>query len=122
MAIAARFASRWHQIQRVAIVIQPASREHVALRLETYGLSPREREIATLVAAGLSTKALANRLYPSPWTVQDHLKSIFENKHPQPPGTARARIFFDEFLPGIDARAPLAANGALTSHTADVAT
>ena len=79
--------------QRVAIVIQPASREHVApLRLETYGLSPREREIATLVAAGLSTKALANRLYPSPWTVQDHLKSIFENKHPQPPGTARPNL------------------------------
>jgi Bacterial regulatory proteins, luxR family len=56
-----------------------------------YGLSAREREIATLIAAGLSTKALANRLYLSPWTVQDHLKSIFEKT-----GTHSRRA-----LPGI---------------------
>jgi DNA-binding CsgD family transcriptional regulator len=85
-----------------------------------YGLSAREREIATLIAAGLSTKALANRLYLSPWTVQDHLKSIFEKTGTHSRRELRARIFFD--LPGIDARAPLAANGALTSHTADDAT
>jgi DNA-binding CsgD family transcriptional regulator len=108
--------------QRVAIIIQPASPERVApLRLETYGLSAREREIATLVAAGLSTKALADRLYLSPWTVQDHLKSIFEKTGTHSRRELRARIFFEEFLPGIDARAPLAANGALTSHTADAA-
>lgn len=111
--------------QRVAIVIQPASPERVApLRLETYGLSAREREreIATLIAAGLSTKALADRLYLSPWTVQDHLKSIFQKTGTNSRRELRARIFFEEFLPGIDARAPLAANGALTSHAARPAT
>jgi len=109
--------------QRVAIVIQPASPERAApLRLEMYGLSAREREIAALVAAGLSTKALADRLSLSPWTVQDHLKSIFEKTGTHSRRELRARIFFDEFLPGIDARAPLAANGALTSHTARPAT
>jgi hypothetical protein len=56
--------------QRVAIVIQHALPEYVApLRLETYGLSERERQIATLVAKGLCTKALAERLFLSPWTV-----------------------------------------------------
>jgi DNA-binding CsgD family transcriptional regulator len=91
--------------QHVAIVIQPASREGIApLRLKTYGLSAREREIAALVAAGLSTKALADRLYLSPWTVQDHLKSIFEKTGTHSRRELRARIFFEEFLPGIDAR------------------
>jgi DNA-binding CsgD family transcriptional regulator len=62
-----------------------------------YGLSAREREIATLIAAGLSTKALANRLYLSPWTVQDHLKSIFEKTGTHSRRELRARIFFADF-------------------------
>jgi hypothetical protein len=73
------------------------------------------REIATLVATGLSTKALADRLFLSPWTVQDHLKTIFEKTGTHNRWELRAQIFFDEFLPGIDARTPLAADGALTS-------
>jgi DNA-binding CsgD family transcriptional regulator len=104
---------------RVAIVIQRASREHTApLRLEIYGLSDRERQIATLVATGLSTKALAERLFLSPWTVQDHLKSIFDKTRTRSRRELRARIFFDEFLPGIATRAPLAADGALTPRPA----
>lgn len=105
--------------ERVAIVIQPASGEHAApLRLETYGLSDREREIATLVATGLSTNALAERLFLSPWTVQDHLKSIFDKTGTHSRRELRARIFFDEFLPGIATRAPLDADGALIPRPA----
>jgi len=103
--------------ERVAIVIHRASREHAApLRLETYGLSDRERQIATLIATGLSTKALAERLFLSPWTVQDHLKSIFDKTGTRSRRELRAGIFFDEFLPGIATRAPLAADGRLTPH------
>jgi DNA-binding CsgD family transcriptional regulator len=100
--------------ERVAIVIQRASGQDAApMRLETYALSEREREVATLVATGLSTKALAERLFLSPWTVQDHLKAIFDKTGTRSRRELRARIFFDEFLPRIATRAPLDANGSL---------
>ncbi|MFJ7207154.1 AAA family ATPase [Streptomyces sp. NPDC098789] len=41
------------------------------------GLTPREREIAALVTEGLTTPAIAARLYLSPRTVDTHLSHIF---------------------------------------------
>ena len=46
--------------------------------LRALGLSAREREVASHVVQGRSTKAIASALVLSPWTVQDHLKSIYE--------------------------------------------
>jgi DNA-binding CsgD family transcriptional regulator len=40
-------------------------------------LSPREREIARMVAAGLPNKAIASILEISCWTVASHLRRIF---------------------------------------------
>jgi DNA-binding NarL/FixJ family response regulator len=40
-------------------------------------LSPRQREIVALVAAGLSTEAIAERLFISEKTVRNHLVSIY---------------------------------------------
>jgi DNA-binding CsgD family transcriptional regulator len=40
-------------------------------------LSPREREIARMVANGLANKSIANVLEISPWTVSTHLRRIF---------------------------------------------
>src|SRR2546426_3112926 len=41
------------------------------------GLSPRERQIASLVAQGLPTKAIAAALCISVWTVCTHLRRIY---------------------------------------------
>ena len=41
------------------------------------GLSPRELEVLTNVAAGLSDKQVAGRLGISPKTVRNHLSQIF---------------------------------------------
>jgi DNA-binding CsgD family transcriptional regulator len=63
----------------VAVVIQPAPAGSVldgALR--ALGLSAREREVTSLVFQGRSAKAIASELVISPWTVQDHLKAIYE--------------------------------------------
>ena len=40
-------------------------------------LSPREQEIARLVAKGLPNKAIAAVLEISPWTVATHLRRVF---------------------------------------------
>lgn len=100
--------------RRVAIVIQATAHEHAApLRLEAHGLTARECEIATLVARGLTTQQMAERLFLSPWTVQDHLKAIFDKTGVRSRGELRARIFHEDYLPGILQSAPLDANGTL---------
>jgi DNA-binding CsgD family transcriptional regulator len=43
-------------------------------------LSQRKAEIALLVLRGLSTSEIAAKLFISGYTVQDHLKSIFEGE------------------------------------------
>ena len=40
-------------------------------------LTVREREIANLVAAGLSNKQIAERLFVSPHTINSHLRHVF---------------------------------------------
>ena len=99
---------------RVAIVLQATTGEQAApLRLEAYGLTARERGIAGLVAGGLSTEEMAGRLFLSPWTVQDHLKAIFEKTGTRSRRELRARIFHDEYFPALAGGAPLDADGAL---------
>ncbi|WP_165949148.1 helix-turn-helix transcriptional regulator [Kribbella turkmenica] len=100
---------------RVAIVIQRAAPEAaIALELEAYGLTDREREVAGLAVRGFSTVALAEQLHLSPWTIQDHFKSIFEKTGTRSRRQLRALVFFEEYLPAINARRPLDAKGSLT--------
>jgi DNA-binding CsgD family transcriptional regulator len=64
---------------RIAVVVQPApATTLVDIRLRAAGLTEREREVAAGVLRGDSTAEIATALFLSPWTVQDHLKSIFE--------------------------------------------
>jgi DNA-binding CsgD family transcriptional regulator len=63
----------------VAIVLRPASAPSLLeLRLRAAGLTEREREIARALLRGEDTATIAARLFLSPWTVQDHLKAIFD--------------------------------------------
>jgi DNA-binding CsgD family transcriptional regulator len=64
---------------RTAVVLEHATPEQVApLIARANQLSARETEIALLVLRGLSNSEIAAELFISPYTVQDHLKSIFE--------------------------------------------
>ncbi|TCJ13896.1 helix-turn-helix transcriptional regulator [Rubrobacter taiwanensis] len=63
----------------VVVVIEPAGPKEVGwLHMAAYGLSPREREIVELIVRGAQNREIAAALYISEYTVQDHLKSIFE--------------------------------------------
>ena len=64
---------------RTAIVLERAAADQVApLIARAHQLSQRETQIAVLVRRGLSTSEIAAKLFISEYTVQDHLKSIFE--------------------------------------------
>ena len=64
--------------QDIAVSIEPCSpAERLDLFARTNALTPRETELLDLLVAGADTKAVAEGLYMSQHTVQDHLKSIF---------------------------------------------
>lgn len=89
----------------VAVIVQPTERSEAApLRLQAYGLTAREREVALLVAQGLDTATIAARLFISAYTVQDHLKMIFAKTATNSRRELRARVFFSDQLPAIAAR------------------
>jgi DNA-binding CsgD family transcriptional regulator len=87
---------------QVAVMIEPARPHELApLVAEASGLTERERDVTQLVARGLPTDAIAARLYLSPWTVQDHLKAIFEKVRVTTRGELVARMFFQQRTPAL---------------------
>ena len=60
------------------MTIEPTTpAERRGLYARSHALSPREEELLHLLAEGADTKAIAEALFLSQHTVQDHLKSIF---------------------------------------------
>jgi DNA-binding CsgD family transcriptional regulator len=97
---------------RVAIVLErTASPQTTAIRLEAHGVTAREREIATLLAHGLTNPEIATRLVLSPYTVQDHIKNLFEKTGVSSRQELVARIFLDDYLPQLAQRTPLTSSG-----------
>src|SRR3954468_2107155 len=89
-----------HPGGEVAVMIEQARPDELApLMADAFALTERERAVTELVARGLSPDPIAARLYLSPWTVQDHLKSIFEKVGVGTRGELVARLFFDQHEP-----------------------
>jgi DNA-binding CsgD family transcriptional regulator len=96
---------------RTAVMLEAARAPELApLIADTYGLTPRERAVTQLVAQGFPTSEIADRLYLSPYTVQDHLKAIFEKVGVGTRGEVVARLFFDHYAPRFGSDG-LGANG-----------
>jgi len=63
---------------RIAVTIEGSSPvDRMEMYALAHGLTPRERELVTLLGTGVGTSELAGRLFVSEHTVQDHLKAIF---------------------------------------------
>ena len=87
---------------RVAVVLEAARPPELApLIADAYGFTARERRVTELVARGLSTSAIAGQLHLSAYTVQDHLKAIFEKSGSGSRGDLVARLFFDHYAPRL---------------------
>jgi DNA-binding CsgD family transcriptional regulator len=89
---------------RVAIIIE-AARPIVLhdLVAEAYRLTPREREVTTLIAAGLANKEIATRLGVSRYTVEDHVKAVFAKTDVANRGSLVALLQHDHYQPRADA-------------------
>ncbi|MBA3852064.1 MAG: helix-turn-helix transcriptional regulator, partial [Chloroflexi bacterium] len=96
---------------RVGVILEPAHPAEVAsILLEGYGLTAREREVVALVLQGRSTREMAWSLGLSPYTIQDHLKSIFGKFGVGSRSELVGRVFHRDYLPRLD-RTPVAADG-----------
>ena len=103
-------ASQLDDAGRVAVVVEPARPSQVApLLAAAYGLTSREREVLRDVLHGRSTKEIAAALGVSPYTAEDHLRSLFEKTGTRSRGELVARLFFEHFEPRLGD--PLAADG-----------
>jgi DNA-binding CsgD family transcriptional regulator len=64
--------------KQIAVTFRQATSGEAFDRLcRIYGLSRREREVVAAILEGLDTRGVTDRLFISPHTVQDHLKSVF---------------------------------------------
>jgi DNA-binding NarL/FixJ family response regulator len=64
-------------IAAAGAILAPFASDQVAVPVCIAGLTPREREVLRLVAAGLSNQEIAAVLFVSVSTVKRHLSTIF---------------------------------------------
>jgi DNA-binding CsgD family transcriptional regulator len=83
---------------RTAVIIHPATPQDVAPVIAlSYGLTERECHVAMQCVQGRVTKEIARELSLSPYTVQDHLKSIFDKTGVRSRGELVGQIFLDHY-------------------------
>lgn len=94
--------------QRTAVIIQPAAPHEVApLVALAYRLTDRECQVVRLCMEGRSTKQIAGALHVSPYTVQDHLKSVFDKTGVRSRNELVGQIFLEHYAPRwVDLTAP----------------
>ena len=104
-------SGRWYSLHAAPFAMGDGDRPQIAVTVESatppqilplltaaYGLTEREATIVQAMLRGESTHAIGQSLFLSPYTVQDHFKSIFEKIGVSSRREVATRVFYGQYL------------------------
>jgi DNA-binding CsgD family transcriptional regulator len=98
--------------RRAAVIIESAHPARISpLLMSAYGLTEREQEVTRLVLRGDSTAQIADELFVSTHTVQQHLKRVFEKTGVRSRRDLVGKVFFAHYEPRFRDNERRAING-----------
>ena len=93
-------AARFLGGDSVGVIVEPTRPTRIFdLLMTAHGLTEREREVVQLVIEGHPTAGIAATLHLSPYTVQEHLTSVFDKMGVRSRRELVAQAFFAHYAP-----------------------
>jgi DNA-binding CsgD family transcriptional regulator len=88
--------------RRVAVIVEPAHPARIVpLLMAAYQLTDREQAVTRHVLQGMSTSEIAESLFISAHTVQEHLKNIFAKTGVRSRRDLVGKVFFTHYEPRV---------------------